>query len=275
MIIAMASVGTFLLGLACVVVHALFTGARSMEQAPPSSQRSPVERRAPSAQAQPATAASAWLAANRAVPRLTTCAEIARYLVDKAERRSGFRTMVAPETKDGTVGKTPVELARQIARLKRQVILVDWALDGSSAGRTQAGLADVLTGKATFEDAIMPLAGSGAHMIAAGSGLEGTVDRDRVNMLLDALDEAYDHIIIAGEFGPLRELFTTIEGCIDAAVSLATPHAPRMAGNFLGFHVADLDVIRFEQSAGEEEALHLGGVMPGLMLAGPSQGTSP
>lgn len=276
MMVAMAAVATFLLGLACVVLHALFTGARSQ-----GTERS--DTRTPPSTPQPASAATAWLAANRRQPQLGSTAEIARYLVDKAERRSGFRTVVAPQSIEGAVGDFPLDLARQISLLKRQVILMDWSLDGVGVSRElgvvpRAGVGEVLAGKASFEDVIVPLPGSAAHVIAAGTGLiepAGSIDRDRVNMLLDALDEVYDHIIITGGYAPLRELFTTIEGCIDAGVVLTTPQASVAASDFLGFHVADLDVIRCAYDPGEEgNAINLGGVKPGLMLAGPPRGAS-
>ncbi len=47
---------------------------------------------------------------------------------------------------------------------------------------------------------ITPLPGTSVHMIAAGGAMgeaAAAVDRDRINMLLDALDEVYDHIVIS------------------------------------------------------------------------------
>ena len=86
------------------------------------------------------------------------------------------------------------------------------------------GIIDVLSGRASFEDVIERMTGSEAHVIAAGSsaaGIAAAKDKDRVNMLLDALDDAYDHVVIAGGRDALRDLFTTIEGRIDAGVVVA------------------------------------------------------
>jgi polysaccharide biosynthesis transport protein len=108
----------------------------------------------------------------------------------------------------------------------------------------------VLSGRASFEDVIERLSGSAAHVIAAGSSAAGTAaakDKDRVNMLLDALDDAYDHVVIAGRRETVRDLFTTIEGRIDAGVVVADGEAVAAPGSFLGFNVADLDVIRYER----------------------------
>jgi succinoglycan biosynthesis transport protein ExoP len=101
---------------------------------------------------------------------------------------------------------------------------------------------------------ITRLADSEAHVIAAGSSVAGTaaaMDKDRVNMLLDALDDAYDHVVITGRRAAVRDLFTTIEGRIDAGVVIADGAGGPTHGNFLGFNVADLEIFRYEL-AGEE-----------------------
>jgi MinD-like ATPase involved in chromosome partitioning or flagellar assembly len=123
----------------------------------------------------------------------------------------------------------------------------------------------VLSGRASFEDVIERLSRSEAHVIAAGSSAAGTTaakDKDRVNMLLDALDDAYDHVVIAGGREAVRDLFTTIEGRIDASVVVADGEGITAPGSFLGFNVADLDVIRYEpgtQDHGEAGLLALRG----------------
>ena len=66
------------------------------------------------------------------------------------------------------------------------------------------------------------------------------------DMLLDALDDAYDHLVIAGGREAVRDLFTTIEGRIDAGVVVAGGEGITTPGSFLGYNVADLDVIRYE-----------------------------
>jgi hypothetical protein len=65
-------------------------------------------------------------------------------------------------------------------------------------------------------------------------------------MLLDALDEAYEHVLIAGRREALRDLFVTLEGRIDVGLVIADGAEPAAPGAFLGFGVADLDIIRYE-----------------------------
>jgi uncharacterized protein involved in exopolysaccharide biosynthesis len=246
MITLLAMVATVLLGLAFVVTRELFGMAR---QAP----------------AATTLAGSHSERASPAVPAVITTRmlpSVARNLMGKARGRTGFRTLVAGETAGTNAGTAAIELARQLAGLKQQVILLDWSLDGVGLApelgvSPTLGITDVLSGRASFEDVIERLSRSEAHVIAAGSSAAGTTaakDKDRVNMLLDALDDAYDHVLIAGGREAVRALFTTIEGRIDAGVVVADGEGITAPGSFLGFNVADLDVIRYEPSMQDGEA---------------------
>jgi Mrp family chromosome partitioning ATPase len=174
------------------------------------------------------------------------------------------------ETAGTDAGTAAIELARQLARAKQQVILLDWSLDGVGLApelgvSPTLGITDVLSGRASFEDVIERLSRSEAHVIAAGSSVAGSTaakDKDRVNMLLDALDDAYDHVVIAGAREAVRDLFTTIEGRIDTGMVVADGEGVTAPGSFLGFSVADLDIIRYEpnmQDHGEAGLLTLRG----------------
>ena len=259
MITLLAMTATVLLALAFVVTRELFGMAR---QAPASM------RAVSTSHSEPASPAVAAVTTARTMP------SAARHLIAKAEGRTGFRTLVAGETAGinaGTnAGTAAIELTRQLARQKQQVILLDWSLDGVGLAQELGvsptlGITDVLSGRASFEDVIERLSRSEAHVIPAGSSAAGTAaakDKDRVNMLLDALDDAYDHVVIVGGREAVRDLFTTIEGRIDAGVVVADGEGTTAPGNFLGFNVADLDVIRYEpgtQDHGEASVLTLRG----------------
>jgi uncharacterized protein involved in exopolysaccharide biosynthesis len=249
----LAMTATLLLGLAFVVTRELFGMART----PADGRRAPGQSAALAAGAQPAAAASPPITA-RTVPAL------ARQLVAKAKGRAGFRTVVAGE--GAGAGLAAIELARELARQEQQVILLDWSLDGAGLApelgvSPTLGIVDVLAGRASFEDVIERMQGSEAHVIAAGSSAAGTAaarDKDRVDMLLDALDEAYAHVVIAGTWDGLRDLFLTIEGRIDAGVVVGEgagePSAP---GDFLGFTVANLHIIRYEPAGQARSAASL------------------
>jgi len=254
MITLLAMVATLLLGLAFVVTRELFGMAR---QAP----------------ATAALARSASESASPGAPAVTTTRtmpSVARHLTAKSKGRTGFRTLVIGEPGSTNAGRAAIELARQLARAKQQVILLDWSLDGAGLApelgvSPTLGITDVLSGRASFEDVIERLSRSEGHVIAAGSSVAGTTaakDKDRVNMLLDALDDAYDHVVIAGGREAVRDLFATIEGRIDAGVVVADGEGVTAPGSFLGFNVADLDVIRYEPNTpdhGEADLLTLRG----------------
>ena len=254
MITLLAMVATLLLGLAFVVTRELFGMAR---QAPATAAlaRSDSESASPGAPA---------------VTTTRTMPSVARHLTAKARGRTGFRTLVIGQPASTNAGRVAIELARQLARARQQVILLDWSLDGVGLApelgvSPTLGITDVLSGRASFEDVIERLSRSEGHVIAAGSSVAGTTaakDKDRVNMLLDALDDAYDHVVIAGGREAVRDLFATIEGRIDAGVVVADGEGVTAPGSFLGFNVADLDVIRYEPNTpdhGEADLLTLRG----------------
>ena len=128
----------------------------------------------------------------------------------------------------------------------------DWL--GRAVGR---GGGERLQGTGGFEAVRRRVSGSDAHVLASGIALaRGSrgLDPNQINLLLDALDEVYRHIIVAGRNGLARQLFETIEGRFDAGVvvtdaasaDLPEPEAP---GTFLGFEVSDLEIIHFHREA--------------------------
>ena len=273
----LAMAGSFLLGLAWIVTRELLVGARAStgstggtephRPVPPSlGGIEPALGRVaaafrPSA-ALAATAASASVAAGGGVTRLISIDGIATRLVEASTGQAGFRSMVAPESRlvDATAEATA--LVSALAQAGKQVVLVDWDLEGAGGSQAlgvpeQPGMTDLLQGNATFEDVISRLPGSVAHFIACGGALTDAAvgaDADRINLVLDALDEAYDHIVVIGNHDAARELFEIIEGRFDAGITVAEarrrqPVIEVEPDNFLGFEVRDLDVIRFERAA--------------------------
>ena len=78
------------------------------------------------------------------------------------------------------------------------------------------------------------------------------IDPDQLNLVLDALDEAYNHIIVTGGHDECRTLFEAIQGRFDAGVLVHDAKKParvlqHLPGTFLGFEVADIDVVRMEK----------------------------
>ncbi len=281
-ILAMA--GTFLLGLALTVTRELLTGARSnpgsssggeprrrvvspSETMEPSLGRGLVARAPASAVASVASAVAAATSLEASptsadmATRLTSIDKVASRLIASSATQAGYRSMVAPESRLLDASAEAIELAKSIANSGRQVVLVDWSLDGTGYSAAlgvpnKPGLTDLLQGDVSFEDVIARVPGSEAHFIACGDALADpamSTDADRLNLVLDALDEAYEHIVVAGKHDACRTLFQVIEGRFDAGITVADPkrRQPLITdepGSFLGFEVTDLAVFRFERT---------------------------
>jgi hypothetical protein len=178
--------------------------------------------------------------------RVATIGSLARR-ISTHSNGGGYRTLVAGETDLMGISGHGIELAKALADIGQSVILIDWAHEG--------GIAELLAGKATFEQIIRRMPGSDAHVIGAGTFEEGDAvspDADRLNLILDALDEAYDQVIVAGRTEPARIFFETIEGRVDCGVLIADPARSGAVhqdppGTYLGYEVADIDLIRYDR----------------------------
>ncbi len=279
----LAMAGSFLLGMAWMVTRELLTGARSgvgpssvpgggsgtrRPLSPSTGSMEPAFARAITAGA-PAVAAAATLEApvaiaassDAAATHMASIDKVAGRLIAASATQAGLRTMVAPESRLLDVSAEAIDLVRAIAASGKQVVLVDWSLDGTGFSAAlgvpnKPGMTDLLHGDVSFEDVIARVPGSEAHFIACGEALLDPAmagDADRLNLVLDALDEAYDHIVVAGNYDESRTLFQTIEGRFDAGVAVSDPKRRQPLiedepGSFLGFEVSDLDVIRLERS---------------------------
>jgi Mrp family chromosome partitioning ATPase len=188
---------------------------------------------------------------------------------DRRPAHGGHRTLLTGESEAIDPSREAFELVKGIADTGAQVILVDWSTDGDGSADAlgidaSIGLNDLMRGDASFEEIIQRIEGSNAHAIASGKSLDAageSVDGDQLNLVLDALDEAYDYIIVAGRHNEARKLFEKIEGRFDAGVTITEPHRQSRAledpfGTFLGFEVADIDIIRFERRDGEAAPLN-------------------
>ena len=94
---------------------------------------------------------------------------------------------------------------------------------------------------------------------------------DQLNLVLDALDEAYAHIVVVGEQDSVRHLFETIQGRFDAGVivsSSANSVLRDPPGTLLGFEVAEIEIIRLEVEGTQNESFQrrFRGVSAGLRV---------
>jgi succinoglycan biosynthesis transport protein ExoP len=267
---ALFAIAALMFGTAWTVTRALFEGARSGATVAVRQRPNPASLRT-----EPALTAHPQLPV-REVPQSappptlseasivieTEIAALARHLKDKRPPEGGYRTLLTGETGGVDASAEALDLVKSIAASGQDVILVDWSpsgvgLIGTKGLDTSIGLNDLLRGDASFEEIIQRLPGCAVHAIACGRAFEpadGGTDPDQLNLVLDALDEAYEHIVVVGRHDEAQNLFEAIEGRFDAGIIVAEPRrrVQNLEGSpatFLGFQVADIDIIRFERGA--------------------------
>jgi hypothetical protein len=187
---------------------------------------------------------------------------VARRLLGNAASQGGYRTILVGNKPGIDVREEAADLAGALSAAGVHVVLVDWNFDGmgmsSALGVTPSpGLMDLLTGRATFEQVIQRLPDGDAHIVPCGAAIPSDhMDADRINLTLDSLDEAYDHIIVAGRYAPIHDLFLTIQGRFDAAIEVREEaQAPvdesesdgGTLSTFLDFEVSEIDIIHFDR----------------------------
>jgi uncharacterized protein involved in exopolysaccharide biosynthesis len=262
---------TFFLGALGVVTKALAFGARSggsTSETPPAppSRRLRVEGTSETVQAAAATAETIEPSLPTPAPTFgrqaaetpaadvaeTPMARVAEDLIARTEGISGHRLLLTAASRAARPAVVEaIDLARHLQGAGRQVLLVDWlSRTGGLAGELKLaaspGLADILAGRAEFEDAVHQLDNSGLQVILAGEAIGPGPDADAANMMLDALDQAYDHVVVYAGYEQARGLFQLIEGRFDTGILVQDRPGKRGDDDtgFLGFEVRDLDIVR-------------------------------
>jgi tyrosine-protein kinase Etk/Wzc len=194
----------------------------------------------------------------------SSIADVADQL-EQAKGVSGLRSLITSDVVNVDARKEATDLAAALAKRGASVVIVDWAFDGGGLAKTYGvkaapGLTELVTAEATFQDAIQAVPGGELHVICAGAAppqLDDVMDPDRLNLVLDALDEAYEHIIVVGENSDARQLFEVIEGRFDAGITVCEPKGrvnviQDPPGTFLGYQVADIALITLERELTDE-----------------------
>ncbi len=254
---SLVAVAFMLFGIAIVVTRALFAAARAPGALPKGTwQGSPgyVGAKPTRLGGERAAAVSAGV-----IHTVDSVAALASQLLTRPPDIGGFRTLITGETDGIDAGASGVDLAKALAEAGADVMLVDWSSDGHGVAeaigaQTRPGLAELLQGRARFEDVVARVPGSTAHLIPAGMGATSAavmLDPDQVNLALDALDTAYDHIVVVGSNQSARALFEAIQGRFDAGVLVSEgKRRAKLAdapGTFLGFEVADIELFKLER----------------------------
>jgi uncharacterized protein involved in exopolysaccharide biosynthesis len=264
----LASMAVCVFGIAWSLTRALINGARSGT----AGDRLPVAAGAlrPLASVEPHLSVAAPLEkAAGAEPvaehfvAAATVEDVAKYIVERAPRASGCRTLVTGEGSDIDPGQTAIDLVKALSSAGQSAILIDWNPDASGLAqmlglRRTPGATELMRNAVKFEAVIQQLPQSDAHFIASGAAMPFGSDvpsPEHINLVLDALDEAYAHIVTTGPYEAVRNLFEVIEGRFDIGVTVTEPGirtnvlrvAPR---TFLGYEVADIELIRLEKKGG-------------------------
>ena len=260
----LAASAALVLGLAATITRALVSIPAVRQGHTPAAPRTepslPTGRRASAPGKPTVPSAPPPLPATRAPirPALEAPAEaLVERLLARTDTTTGIRTLVTSEAAGVPVHAQAMGLAEALSRSGKRVVLVVWSLAGeplalNRSGIVKPGLLDLLQGRATFEQVIGRIPGSDVHIIQPGpqpSDPDSVLDPDRLNLVLDALDEAYDQIVVAAGMADATPLFEAIEGRFDAAVIAGCdmPDAgggPLESGQLLGFEVSDIDIVR-------------------------------
>ncbi|MEZ5856222.1 MAG: exopolysaccharide transport family protein [Hyphomicrobiaceae bacterium] len=278
----LAATATLLLGFASVFFRALFAGAprlpaaraepalagsRTTGTAGVATAQSPrVDQGLPQAEAMPDPALMARVrstagggSASKPVggSAIASLTDIVQRLIGNSGGHGGYRTVIVGDSDNVDARQQAADIAAGLAAAGRQVVLVDWSLDGDGAAAgfglpAAPGFSDLLAGTHEFENVVQALPSGDVHFISSGgrSVSRGVMlEPDRLNMLLDALDEAYGDVVVMGRNSDIRDLFLAVEGRFDAGIVVSegagAGNRGDGGGQFLGFDVTDIDVIRF------------------------------
>ena len=263
-------IATLLLGATIIITFALAKRSRHSDRAESSEGEAEDPLRAPSlpehatvvaTQRQPPPSVTDETFVRSQPAQFHDTGDLAKHLLQVSQTsETGFRTLIATQLEPLSSTQLIVETACQLTRFGKQALIIDWSLEGNGIARHLSlpkapGFIELLQGQASFADVVRWIPETQVHFIASGRAIaEGPngLDADQLNLLLDALDEAYDHIVIAGKEDAARTLFETIQGRFDAGILIADGtcgkqnSAPILPNSFLGFEVADIDLIQFE-----------------------------
>lgn len=186
--------------------------------------------------------------------------------------QDGYRSIVVG--KDNTIDARTeaTAIAKGISASGRRVVLVDWSLDGQGISdglgvASAPGFTELMAGTATFEDVIRTLPEGDVHLVPCGRATtagSAELEANRLNLLLDALDEAYSDVVITGRHDAIRDLFLAIEGRVDAGVLVVRElgesdgTSEATAQRFLGFDVTEIDVMVLATARGVGAAARSG-----------------
>lgn len=278
---ALIALATLLFGTAWVVTRALLSGARAQSggahlkrrasdrdvaanglagsTVPPAAA---AERPQPVFERMAADESAGVVLDDDGTAEIASVSKLARHIRAQSHQGGGFRTLMTAATNAIDASVEGLALADELAQEGLQTIVVDWSVDEGGFARriglpSAPGFNDLARGDASFEDVIRSLPNGQVHIVPSGTTLGGApvdhaLDPEKLNLLLDALDEAYDQIIVVAKPADARALFESIQGRFDAGVTVnagqrTTAVLQDPPGTFLGFEVTDITLIRYNR----------------------------
>ncbi len=214
-----------------------------------------------------------WRAPNdrTGIIEIASVQRLARHIRAHAPHAGGVRSLITSTANTIDPSLEGLNLAEELAREGQQTVVIDWSMDGTGFCRriglnAVPGFNDLARGTASFENVIGNLPGSQVHVVPCGGALgsdtlQQVLDPEKLNLLLDALDEAYEQIIVVAKPGAARALFEAIQGRFDAGVTVAAGSGSMVPpsdapGTFLGFEVADITLVRFNRTSDNPAGAH-------------------
>lgn len=249
------ALATLLAGLGVVLTRAIIAGARRVDaSASLSAEAVPHATASVPDAIETDNAASNLVAFARPAVAAASVDDLARSLERCINGRDGLRIVIAGGDRVEPAAREALALADALSRRGRSAILIDWRAPDTQgcaalAGiRAREGVTEILRGGASINAAVHVIPGSAAQFLNGGLEVGTTPpDRDRLGVLLDALDEAYDFIVITGGHDEIAKLFDAVDGRFDAAVTVGGSARSR-DGRFLDFDVCDIDLYHLKSN---------------------------
>ncbi len=198
------------------------------------------------------------LARPREPASFVTIPAYASHLISEAPVDGGVRLLITGASDAIDPRDEAIDLVAELSDAGSRVLLVDWSLEGQRLHPDidigdAASLVDVISGHSEFDDILVTLPDNNVHYVysTAKPARNELLDEEGLNLVLDALDEAYDHVIVVGCYNDARALFEAIQGRFDAGMTIAEASVGTPFSNhdtFLGFDVADIEIVHYVRS---------------------------
>jgi uncharacterized protein involved in exopolysaccharide biosynthesis/Mrp family chromosome partitioning ATPase len=155
--------------------------------------------------------------------------DIAQHLAAVEPGDTAQRILVTTALPDVDAGRIALEMSRFLTVYDRKAIVVDAGANSLSLTHAMvendvAGLSDLLTGAASFTQAIHRDRDSGVHIIPAGQATLGDRFKSRMSVVTDAIGFTYDFVVLLSSVSEQEDEQVFAQQC-NAAILVATGQA--------------------------------------------------